>query len=119
VSARVGGVVYAWIGCEPGKLKVGEGVGGLGRGLGKVWGGEGRGVTRPNMNGLSPVLAPSTSLSAATPRELLACPVSQRAIREVPAAWSCCWSQMMMLLESDSLIADELFIADQPAMSFS
>jgi hypothetical protein len=29
----------------------------------------------------------STSLSAATPRGLVACPVSQRAVREVPGAW--------------------------------
>jgi hypothetical protein len=31
-----------------------------------------------------------TFLSAATPKRPLACPVSQRVVRKVPAAWSCC-----------------------------
>ena len=55
----------------------------------------------------------STSLSAAMPRGLSACPVSQRAVREVPAAWSCC-RQLSEMCDSPIVAAP---MASPPALA--
>jgi hypothetical protein len=54
----------------------------------------------------------STSLSAVIPRGLSACPVSQRAVREVPAAWSCC-RQLSEMCDSPIVAAP---MASPPAL---
>ena len=58
-------------------------------GEGRGWGG-GEGGSKEAQHEWARSGGQSTSLSAATPGGLLACPVSQRAVREVPAAWECC-----------------------------
>jgi len=64
-----------------------------GRGGGEVgvgWEEEGGGDDKEAQHEWARSGGQSTSLSAAMPRGLSACPVSQRAVREVPAAWECC-----------------------------
>jgi hypothetical protein len=49
----------------------------------------------------------SMPLSVEIPRGRLACPVSQRAVREVPAAWECC-RQLSEMCDSP-IVADGVF----------
>jgi hypothetical protein len=53
----------------------------------------GGGITRlrrPNRNGPGPADSPRRFFTMVMTRGLLACPVSQQAVRDVLAAWSCC-----------------------------
>jgi hypothetical protein len=90
-----------------------------GSGVWVVWGredggeGRGRGGNKEAQDEWARSGGQSTSLSAATPRGRLACPVNQRAVREVPTAWECCL-QLSEMCDSPIVAAP---MASPPALA--